>query len=154
MRRRRLVSVVVAVGLAAGCGSDEGPDRSEAAHGVEANGVRGARNAVQAYVRALNSRDIAGLIKVGGVPDDFRARREARRIMAEKGDRGLSIVDTRIEITMGPDVGSVELVVRERSGREARDTRTVVREKSRWKVVVFVDRPSSPDKPSSSTVRP
>ncbi|WP_217197342.1 hypothetical protein [Streptomyces buecherae] len=154
MRRRRLVSVVVAVGLAVGCGSDEGPDRSEDARGVEASGVRGARNAVEAYVRALNSRDIAGLIEVGGVPDDFRARREARRIMAEKGDRGLSIVEARVEITMGPNVGSVELAVRDRSGRDARDTLTVVREKSRWNVVVFLDRPSSPDKPTSSTVRP
>ncbi|QKW52011.1 hypothetical protein [Streptomyces buecherae] len=94
------------------------------------------------------------MIKVGGVPDDFRSRREARQVMAEKGGRGLSIVRARIEITMGPDVGSVELAVRDRSGRDARDTLTVVREKSRWNVVVFVDRPSSPDKPRSSTVRP
>ncbi|MFD9880575.1 hypothetical protein ACFWZT_03790 [Streptomyces alboflavus] len=148
MDRRTFVVVALAVGLVSGCGAEAAEEE-----GRSGDSERGARGAVETYVRALNARDADALMKVGGVPDDARARREARRIIADKGGRELSIVDVRVEIDMGPDVGSARLRAREGAGKgagnEVRDVFTVVRREGEWYVVVFIDRPSPPGKTAS-----
>ncbi|WP_409057464.1 hypothetical protein [Streptomyces sp. SYP-A7185] len=100
---------------------------------------------------ALNTRDADRLIDVGGVPDDARARDEARRILADKGGRGLSVKKIDIDLDMGPDVGSVKLTAQEKSGKNTRETFSVVKRNGTWHLTLFTDRPTSPDKPSSST---
>ncbi|MFD5702147.1 hypothetical protein [Streptomyces lasiicapitis] len=105
-------------------------------------------------MKALNSRDAAGLIKVGGVPDDSRSRREARQILVDKGGRGLSIVDVQVDFDMGPKVGSAKLTAKEKSGKDMRDTFTVMREDGAWQLVVFTDRPGSSGKQTASTDSP
>lgn len=147
MLRRRLTPPVIALAAATAlltaCGSGEDSESPEDAR-------RNARTAVESYVKALNARDEDRLIEVGGVPDDPRARREARRILADKGGRGLSVTEIRISLDMGPDVASAQLTTEERSDKKARDSFSVVRENGTWHLTVFTDRPPPPGKPTSS----
>ncbi|WP_327344205.1 hypothetical protein [Streptomyces europaeiscabiei] len=87
-----------------------------------------------------------------GVPEDQRAKKEARQILAEKGGRDLRIVDLKVDHDFGPDVGSARPAAEAKAGEDLRETVTVVREGGAWHVVIFVDRPS--DKSSSATDRP
>ncbi|MFI6949408.1 hypothetical protein [Streptomyces sp. NPDC050422] len=144
MHRRQFVTAALAAILLTGCGGGEGSDNSEEAK-------KGARTAVESYVDALNSRDADHLIRVGGVPDDARARREAAQILADKGGRGLSITEVRIDLDMGPDTGSAKLTAKENSGKTTRDAFSVVRTHGTWHLVVFTDRPVPSGKPTSST---
>ena len=143
MNRRHLVSVALAATLLSACDSGGAADSKE-----------DARNAVESYVKALNDRDADQLIEVGGVPDDSRARREARRILADKGGRGLSITGVRIDLDMGPDAGSAKLSAEERSGKSVHDSFSVVREDGAWHLAVFTDRPAPSGKSTSSTEQP
>lgn len=147
MGRRHMVAVALAVGLLSSCGTDEETDRP-------GDSPSGARSAVESYVKALNARDTSGLIEAGGVPDDSRSRREARRILADKGGRGLSIVDVRIDFDMGPDVGSAKLTAQEKSGKDVRDVFSVQRDKGAWHLAIFTDRPMEPGKSPASTDEP
>ncbi|WP_437070154.1 hypothetical protein [Streptomyces sp. enrichment culture] len=142
MQRRRLLAVAIAMVVASGCGSNE----------AEPPDDDGPRRAVESYVDALNSRDATALMRVGGVPEDQAAQREARRILAERGGRGLRIADLEIDHDFGPDVGSAALTARDDHGKDVRETVTVAREDGAWHVVVFTDRPS--DKSPSSTDDP
>ncbi|MDX3631604.1 hypothetical protein PV728_15180 [Streptomyces europaeiscabiei] len=143
MQRRWLLGAVVAMTItAAGCTGDEQGTADD----------KGARQAVKSYVDALNSRDATALMRIGGVPEDQRAKKEARQILAEKGGRDLRIVDLEVDYEFGPDVGSASLAAEAEAGEDLRETVTVMRESGAWHVVIFVDRPS--DKSSSATDRP
>ncbi|MEE1771953.1 hypothetical protein PUR34_28310 [Streptomyces sp. JV185] len=144
MQRRQLVTAISAALLLSACGSSNGSDSVEEAK-------KGARNAVESYVDALNSRDADHLIEVGGVPDDPRARREAGRILADKGGRGLSITQVQIDLDMGPEAGSAKLTAKEKSGRTTQDSFSVVRVHGTWHLTVFTDRPVPSGKSTSST---
>ncbi|MEV8015377.1 hypothetical protein AB0O76_03265 [Streptomyces sp. NPDC086554] len=144
MDRRYLVSVALAATLLSACSS--GGDSDNAVDSKEE-----ARNAVESYVKALNARDADQLIEVGGVPDDSRARREARKILADKGGRGLSITGVQIDLDMGPDAGSAKLAAEEKSGKSMHDSFSVVREDGSWHLAIFTDRPAPSDKSTSST---
>ncbi|MFF0200900.1 hypothetical protein [Streptomyces sp. NPDC005017] len=148
MERRRLLalSAVAAAPLAAGCSSRDG----EAGPPSSA----GARQAVEAYVEALNSRDATALIAVGGVEDETWSRREAARILAERGGRRWRIREVEIGDHMGPDVGSARLVAGNARGEFVRDTFTVMREGGSWHLAVFTRQPAPPGKESSSTDGP
>lgn len=74
----------------------------------------GARHAVEAYVDALNSRSATGLIEVGGVKDEGWSRKEAARILADRGGKDWKIKDVRIDYDMGPDTGSANFWPRAR----------------------------------------
>ncbi|WP_128379215.1 hypothetical protein [Streptomyces cavernae] len=140
MQRRWLLGAVVAMTITAtGCGSDEPATADD----------NGARQAVESYVDALNSRDATGLMRIGGVPEDQRAKEEAQRILAKKGGRDLRIVDLNVDYDFGPDVGSAKLVAEAKAGEDLRETVTVTREGGAWHVAIFADRPS--DKSSSAT---
>ncbi|MGW6268677.1 hypothetical protein [Streptomyces sp. NPDC055060] len=143
-RSTALAAALLATTLLSSCTS--GTDAESAPPPKES-----ARKAVESYVTALNTRDADRLIDVGGVPDDARARDEARRILADKGGRGLSVKKIDIDLDMGPDVGSVKLTAQEKSGKNTRETFSVVKRNGTWHLTLFTDRPTSPDKPSSST---
>ncbi|MEU7467238.1 hypothetical protein AB0A94_01520 [Streptomyces sp. NPDC044984] len=144
MQRRRLLAVAAALVVASGCSSqnDESPPAD------------GAREAVESYVRALNSRSAAGLISVGGVEDEEWSRQEAERILADRGGRGWKVKDVRIQHDMGPDVGSARLLAEDKTGKPLQDTFTVIREKGAWHLTVFTDQPAEPGKESSTTDEP
>ncbi|MEU0634269.1 hypothetical protein [Streptomyces sp. NPDC005989] len=144
MHRRRLVITILAALLLSACDSDKSSDSAE-------EGKKGARNAVKSYVDALNSRNADHLIEVGGVPDDSRARREAGRILADKGGRGLSITEIQIDLDMGPDAGSAKLTAKEKSGGTTQDSFSVVRVDGTWHLTIFTDRPVPSGKATSST---
>ncbi|WP_371529425.1 hypothetical protein OG302_28780 [Streptomyces sp. NBC_01283] len=110
---------------------------------------QGARKAVESYVTALNTRDANRLIEVGGVPNDARARNEARRILADKGGRELSVKKIQIDLDMGPDTGSAKLTAQEKSGRNTHDTFSVLKKNGTWHLTLFTDRPPPPGKPTS-----
>ncbi|WUS98647.1 hypothetical protein OHA46_19105 [Streptomyces sp. NBC_00708] len=142
--RRQLITAALTAILLTACGSGEDSDSADEAK-------KGARAAVESYVDALNSRDTDHLIRVGGVPDDARARHEAAQILADKGGRGLSITEIQIDLDMGPDTGSAKLTAKAHSGRTTRDTFSVVKTHGAWHLVVFADRPAPSDKSTSST---
>ncbi|MEV3954905.1 hypothetical protein [Streptomyces albogriseolus] len=150
VQRRRLLAVAAALVVASGCSSqdDEAPSSSAS------ESYDGAREAVEAYVRALNSRSVTGLISVGGVEDAEWSRQEAERILADRGGRGWKIKDVRIRRDMGPDVGSARLLAEDRAGKPLRDTFTVTREKGAWHLTVFTGQPAEPGKESAATDEP
>ncbi|AWE52874.1 hypothetical protein [Streptomyces nigra] len=150
---RRLPTVLTAVAALAllpGCASgDDQPASSSSSASAD-----GARAAVVAYVDALNSRSVARLIDVGGVADETWSRREAERILANRGGRGWRIEGVRVDLDMGPDTGSARLEAEDKAGRPLRDSFTVIREDGAWHLSFFTQQPAESDKESSSTDRP
>ncbi|MEV6752332.1 hypothetical protein [Streptomyces sp. NPDC051214] len=139
-----LAATLAAAALLTAC------DSTATASGDTTTLKQAARTAVKSYVEALNTRDADHLIEVGGVPDDSRARNEARRILADKGGRDLSVTKIQVDLDMGPDVGSAELTAQEKSGKSVHDTFSMVRTNGAWHLTIFTDRPTAPDKPTSS----
>ena len=156
MQRRRLLAVAAALVVASGCSSqdDEAPPSVSAPSSSASESSDGVREAVEAYVRALNSRSATELISVGGVEDQEWSRQEAERILADRGGRGWKIKDVRIQHDMGPDVGSARLLAEDRAGESLRDTFTVTREKGAWHLTVFTGQPAEPGKESAATDEP
>ncbi|MGV9224105.1 hypothetical protein ACWDPF_15675 [Streptomyces albogriseolus] len=150
VQRRRLLAVAAALVVASGCSSQDDETPSSSA----SESYDGAREAVEAYVRALNSRSVTGLISVGGVEDAEWSRQEAERILADRGGRGWKIKDVRIQHDMGPDVGSARLLAEDRAGKPLRDTFTVTREKGAWHLTVFTGQSAEPGKESAATDEP
>ncbi|MGA5437803.1 hypothetical protein ACPCIZ_33355 [Streptomyces cellulosae] len=156
MQRRRLLAVAAALVVASGCSpqDDEAPPSVSAPSSSASESSDGAREAVEAYVRALNSRSATELISAGGVEDQEWSRQEAERILADRGGRGWKIKDVRIQHDMGPDVGSARLLAEDRAGESLRDTFTVTREKGAWHLTVFTGQPAEPGKESAATDEP
>ncbi|MBT2420545.1 hypothetical protein J7F01_21825 [Streptomyces sp. ISL-22] len=155
MQRRHLLAVPAALAFAAGCspGDDEAKSSSPSTPSASATSD-GAREAVVAYVNALNSRSATGLIEVGGVKDEKWSRREAEQILADRGGRGWRIKDVRVEHDMGPDTGSARLTAEDKAGQPLQDTFTVTREKGTWHLVVFTQQPAEAGKEPASTDKP
>ncbi|MFF2651549.1 hypothetical protein [Streptomyces sp. NPDC058045] len=155
MKRRRLLAVpavLAALVVASGCSSPD--DKDDKAAPSRSASPDGARDAVRAYVDALNSRSATDLINVGGVKDAEWSRREAARILTDRGGRGWKIKDVQIEHDMGPDTGSARLVAEDKTGKPMRDTFTVTRQKGTWHIVVFTHQPTEPGKEPASTDKP
>ncbi|KAB2975249.1 hypothetical protein F8R89_26560 [Streptomyces sp. SS1-1] len=157
MERRHLLTapaaLAAALALVSGCAS--GDDASESpGRPASSASPDGARQAVAAYVEALNSRSASRLIAVGGVEDEKWSRQEAARILAERGGRGWRIEDVRIEHDMGPDTGSARLKAMDKAGEAWQDTFTVTRDKGAWHLVVFTHQPGEPGKETAATGRP
>ncbi|MER5357512.1 hypothetical protein [Streptomyces sp. NPDC002785] len=150
MERRRLLAVVVALAAASGCSNSD--DDKPGPSGVPP--ADGARQAVVAYVDALNARSIPALMKVGDVKDEKWSRHEAAEILAEKGGREWKIKDVQIDHDMGPDTGSARLVAEDKSGKPMRDTFTVTRQQGTWYLVVFTHQPTGSGKETASTDEP
>ncbi|MFE4577415.1 hypothetical protein, partial [Streptomyces chartreusis] len=131
-------AALAALAFASGCssGDDEAKSSNPSTPSASASSD-GAREAVVAYVNALNSRSADGLIEVGGVKNEKWSRREAEQILADKGGRGWKIKDVQVEHDMGPDTGSARLMAEDNAGKAMRDTFTVTREKGTWHLVVF-----------------
>ncbi|MFE7277483.1 hypothetical protein [Streptomyces sp. NPDC057623] len=155
MERRHLLAVpaaLAALAFAAGCSS--GDDEAKSSSPSASASSDGARDAVVAYVDALNSRSAAGLIAVGGVKDEKWSRQEAEQILADKGGRGWKIKDMQVEHDMGPDTGSARLTAEDKAGKAMQDTFTVMREKGTWHLAVFTQQPAESGKDSASTAKP
>lgn len=158
MERRHLLAVpaaLAALAFASGCssGDDEAKSSNPSTPSASASSD-GAREAVVAYVNALNSRSADRLIEVGGVKDEKWSRNEAEQILADKGGRGWKIKDVQVEHDMGPDTGSARLMAEDNAGKPMRDTFTVTREKGAWHLVVFTQQPAESGKESASTDKP
>ncbi|WP_189187624.1 hypothetical protein [Streptomyces albiflavescens] len=149
MERRRLLAVLAALAVATGCSSHD--DKAEPSSSASSDG---ARQAVEAYVDALNYRSATGLIEVGGVKDESWSRKEAAQILADRGGRGWKIKNVQIDHDMGPDTGSARLVAEDKAGKPLRDTFTVTRDKGAWHLAVFTHQPTGKGKQSSSTDKP
>ncbi|MGW7300885.1 hypothetical protein [Streptomyces sp. NPDC054829] len=150
MKRRHLLALLATVSATAvvvGC-SPQNEQPSAAGSGS----TDGPRQAVEAYVDALNSRNATALIAAGGVEDKAWSRQEAARMLAERGGRGWKIKDLRIEQDMGPDTGSARLLAEDAKGTPLKDTFTVTREGGdAWHLVVFTGQPDTPGKQPAST---
>ncbi|MFE1404877.1 hypothetical protein ACFW5D_14685 [Streptomyces sp. NPDC058770] len=145
MNRRHIAAVVLALLALSGCSSDNG----KAAPAASSGG--GARQAVDDYVTALNTRDATGLIRIGGVKDESWSRSEADKILADKGGRGWKISRLEIGHDMGPDVGSARLAAKDKAGRSMNDTITVTRDKGVWHLTIFTGQPVEPGKSPAET---
>ncbi|MFC8247175.1 hypothetical protein [Streptomyces chartreusis] len=148
-------AALAALAFAAGCSSGDNEAKSSSPSTPSASASSdGAREAVVAYVNALNSRSASGLIEVGGVKDEKWSRQEADQILADKGGRGWQIKDVQVEHDMGPDTGSARLMAEDKAGKAMRDTFTVTREEGTWHLVVFTQQPAESGKESASTDKP
>ncbi|RPF39064.1 hypothetical protein EDD92_9250 [Streptomyces sp. TLI_185] len=152
MERRRLVAVLAALAVASGCSSPD--DKAAPSSPSSSASADGAREAVEAYVTALNSLSVTDLIAVGGVKDAKWSRQEATQILADRGGRGLKIKGVQIEHDMGPDTGSARLVAEDKAGKPLEDTFTVTRQKGSWHLVFFTHQPTEPGKEPASTDKP
>ncbi|GGQ84121.1 hypothetical protein GCM10010267_53880 [Streptomyces griseorubens] len=142
---RRLVTATAAVVVATACSGPADPD---------GNPSRGAREAVEDYVHALNARSADGLMSVGGVEDADWSRQEAERVLAERGGRGWTVEEMRIAHDLGPNIASVRFLAEDASGRTMRDTFTLTRENGTWRVALFIGRPAEPGKHPAATREP
>ncbi|MFE6982876.1 hypothetical protein [Streptomyces griseus] len=111
----------------------------------------GVRQAVEAYVRALTSLSVSGLISVGGVKDEQWSRQEAGQILSDLRGRSFAIKDVQTQQDMGPSVASVRLWAENKSGGRLSETFTAVKEKKAWHLVVFMNQPADQGKESAST---
>ncbi|NEB42408.1 hypothetical protein [Streptomyces sp. SID14515] len=153
MQRRRLIAVAAALVVASGCApqNDDGPSGGSVTSPSASGSASGVRQAVEAYVQALNSRSVSGLISVGGVKDEEWSRQEANQILSDRGGRGFTVKDVQTQQDMGPDVASVRISAEGKSGKPLRETFTAVREKKAWHLVVFTNQPADQSKESAST---
>ncbi|MFF1318968.1 hypothetical protein ACFVZZ_05950 [Streptomyces chartreusis] len=145
-------AALAALAFAAGCSS--GDDEAKSSSPSASASSDGAREAVVAYVNALNTRSADGLIEVGGVKNEKWSRHEAEQILADKGGRGWKIKDVQVEHDMGPNTGSARLMAEDNAGKPMRDTFTVTRAKGTWHLVVFTQQPAESGKESASTDKP
>ncbi|MGW3120719.1 hypothetical protein ACWDBW_26825 [Streptomyces sp. NPDC001107] len=152
MESRRLLAVLATLALASGCSSPHGKAAPSSPSSTAS--ADGAREAVEAYVTALNSRSVTDLIAVGGVKDAQWSRQEATQILADRGGRGWKIKDVQIEHDMGPDTGSARLVAEDKAGKPLQGTFTVTRQKGTWHLVFFTRQPSKPGKEPATTDKP
>ncbi|WP_327353743.1 hypothetical protein [Streptomyces sp. NBC_01304] len=145
MKRRRVLAVVLAVAFAAGCGSGKGgEDRS--------GPPDGARSSVEAYVKALNARDVEALLAVGGTPDEAWSRKQAGRVLSGKGGRGLTVEDVSLTYDrMGIFLADAKLVAKDKDGGAVRENLELAHE-GKWTVILF-EHPADPGKPTSGTSR-
>jgi hypothetical protein len=148
VNRRRVAVAALALLALSGCSSDN--DKAKPA----ASRADGAHQAVTDYISALNARSATGLIRIGGVKDEPWSRREAAKILADKGGRGWKISGLQIDHDMGPDTGSAHLAAKDKAGKPMNDTFTVTRDKGTWHLVVFTGQPTPPGKTSASTDTP
>ncbi|MFG2119400.1 hypothetical protein [Streptomyces sp. NPDC048710] len=148
MNRRRIAVAALALLALAGCSSNK--DEAKPA----ASPTDGARQAVNDYISALNARSTTGLIRIGGVKDEPWSRREASKILADKGGRGWKISNLEIDHDMGPNTGSAHLTATDKAGKPMTDTFTVTRDKGTWHLVVFTGQPTAPGKTPASTATP
>ncbi|MFF8653165.1 hypothetical protein [Streptomyces huasconensis] len=135
--------VTAALFLLAGCGttSDDGAESGKP--------PAGAPDAVREYVKALNARDREALLAIGAAPDEPWSRARAKRIMRDKGGRGLTITGMPVRYEqMGDYLGKVDLTTASTTGRPLRETVELTHEQGRWHVVLF-EWPSSEAKPTS-----
>ncbi|MGW3036106.1 hypothetical protein ACWDCB_33415 [Streptomyces sp. NPDC001178] len=151
MERLGLVAVLVALAVASGCSSPAPDDKAAPPSPSSSASADGAREAVEAYVTALNSRSATDLMAVGGVTDAKWSKQEATQILADRGGRGWKIKEVQIEHDMGPDTGSARLVAEDKAGKPLQDTFTVTRQQGTWHVVVFTHQPTGPGKEPAST---
>jgi hypothetical protein len=146
--QRRLAFAALALLALSGCSSDKDEAKPTASP------TDGARQAVVDYISALNTRSTTGLIRIGGVKDEPWSRREAAKILADKGGRGWKISNLEINHDMGPNTGSAHLSATDKVGKPMTGTFTVTRDKGIWHLVVFTGQPTPPGKTPASTGTP
>ncbi|MDG4856603.1 hypothetical protein P8605_00185 [Streptomyces sp. T-3] len=143
MKRRRVLAAMLAVVFAAGCdNSKDGEDRSDP--------PKGARSSVEAYVKALNAHGIEALLAVGGAPDKEWSRKQAGRVLSDKGGRGLTVEDVSLRYDrMGIFLADAKLVAKDEDGMTVREELQLAHEE-KWKVILF-EWPADPGKPTAGT---
>ncbi|MBL1083212.1 hypothetical protein JK359_14645 [Streptomyces actinomycinicus] len=152
MNPRHMAVAALALLALSGCAVEQGSE--EAGPKPHSSPADGARRAVDAYLSALNTRSATGLIRTGGVQDAPWSRREAAKILADKGGRGWRVSSLEIDRDMGPDTGSARLSAEDEAGRFMKDTFTVTRDNGRWHLVLFTGQPGRPDRTPASTAAP
>jgi hypothetical protein len=148
VNRRRIAVAALALLVVSGCSLNEDETKPDASP------ADGARQAVDDYISALNARSVTSLIRVGGVKDKPWSRREAAKILTDKGGREWKIHELDIDHDMGPNTASAHLTANDKTGTPMNDTFTVTRDKGRWHLVVFSGQPTSPGKAPASTTTP
>ncbi|MEU6090575.1 hypothetical protein ABZ865_27960 [Streptomyces sp. NPDC047085] len=146
--QRGLAFATLALLALSGCSSDK------VGATPTASPTDGARQAVTDYISALNARSTTGLVRIAGVKDEPWSRREAAKILADKGGRGWKISNLEINHDMGPNTGSAHLSATDKVGKPMTDTFTVTRDNGIWHLAVFTGQPTQPGKTPASTGTP
>lgn len=130
MRTRRVRMTVVAVALAAaGCALTAGCARE-----AEPDG-RTERQTVDAYVRALNGRDVAALAGLG--PSGYvEVEADAREIVAADGGKGITVADVEVSHEFGDDLASARVTGKGRDGRPFATHVSMFRHGGDWVVLL------------------
>ncbi|WP_171166169.1 hypothetical protein [Streptomyces sp. I05A-00742] len=99
--------------------------------GDSGEGARSEKDTAGAYVAALNARDVDALVRLGPSGHEGAAE-DARRIVAEKGGRGLSVTSVDVSHEFGPDTADAVVSATDGGGTVRRETVTLVRDGERW----------------------
>ncbi|MEV7530366.1 hypothetical protein ACIQNV_02775 [Streptomyces hydrogenans] len=114
---------VVGCVLLAGCAQEAAPQgRTE-------------RQTADAYVRALNARDVDALVRLGP-PGYEEVEADAREVIAAEGGRGLEIDGVEVSHEFGDDVASTQLTGKARDGGSFTAYVQMSRHDGTWVVVL------------------
>ncbi|MFI1177445.1 hypothetical protein [Streptomyces melanogenes] len=146
MRKHRAAALLVTVALSlptlAACSdSDSNP----------ASAPKTEREAVNAYVAALNSKDTAALQRLAPSGNDASA--EATSLIKANGGRDLKITSVDIQHEFGPDTATADVAASAKDGKGYHDRITLGRSDGKWSVAIGQN-PKGATKESSSTERP
>ncbi|MFE5946955.1 hypothetical protein [Streptomyces sp. NPDC056480] len=121
--RKSHVPAVLACALLVGCSQEPAPQgRTE-------------QQTAEAYVQALNSRDVAALAKLGP-PGYEEVEADARKAVAADGGKGLEIDSVKVSHEFGADVASAHVVATDRAGKPFAAYVQMSRHDGTWVVVL------------------
>ncbi|MFF5428272.1 MULTISPECIES: hypothetical protein [unclassified Streptomyces] len=93
------------------------------------------RQTAEAYVQALNSRDVEALVKLGP-PGYEEVEADAREAVATDGGKGLEIDSVKVSHEFGPDVASAQVAATDRAGKPFATYVQMSRHDGAWVVVL------------------
>ncbi|WP_282692014.1 hypothetical protein [Streptomyces sp. CC208A] len=123
MRKSQVLAGIACALLLAGCAQEEkGQGRTE-------------RQTAEAYVRALNDRDVAALVRLG--PSGYEGvEADAREALAADGGKGLKIDEVEVSHEFAADVASTRVVATDRQGRPFTANVQMFRHEGDWVVAL------------------
>ncbi|MGW8361656.1 hypothetical protein ACWGK1_13920 [Streptomyces wedmorensis] len=121
-RKSQLLAVVTCA-LLMGCTQESAPQ------------VRTERQTAEAYVQALNSRDVEALGKLAP-PDYEEVEADARKAVAADGGKGLRIDSVKVSHEFGDDVASAHVLATDKGGKPFATYVQMSRHDGTWVVVL------------------
>ncbi|WP_143662623.1 hypothetical protein [Streptomyces sp. CB03238] len=139
LRKPLALATTLVFALLVGCAQEE-----------PSSAGRSERETAEAYVAALNARDVEALVELGP-PGYEETEQDARKVIATDGGRGLKLKDVRVSHEFGDDVASTQVIATDRDGKPFSTYVQMSRHNGTWVVAMGHAPGAGQDGKSSAT---